>query len=179
MDTIYKQYYSKLFAFINSRVQHKEDILSEVFIKIHNNIQKLDSDEKLTSWIYTITRNTIIDFYRKQNRVPVLQEFKEELIFDNIQDDTTVYDELSKCIEPIIDSLPDKYSKILALSEIKGIKQIDIATQNNLTLSNTKSIIFRGKKKIKDKLYECCSYKYDSLGNIIECNQKDENCNLC
>ena len=62
MNTIYKQYHSKLLVFINSKVQNAEDaqdILSEVFIKIHNNIQKIDSDEKLTSWIYTITRNTI------------------------------------------------------------------------------------------------------------------------
>ncbi len=65
---IYKQYYTRLFSFINSKVRNTEDtkdILSEVFIKIHKNIDKLGSHEKLTSWIFTITRNTIVDFYRK------------------------------------------------------------------------------------------------------------------
>ena len=88
MNELYKQYYSKLLAFINSKVQNKhdaQDILSEVFIKIYKNIDKLDSDEKITSWIYTITRNTIIDFYRKNNKTPSLLEFKEESIFDDKQ----------------------------------------------------------------------------------------------
>jgi RNA polymerase sigma-70 factor (ECF subfamily) len=67
MEQIYKEYYSRLFSFINSRVNNSEDakdILSEVFLKISSNIDKLNSNEKLTSWIYTITRNTIIDYYR-------------------------------------------------------------------------------------------------------------------
>ena len=66
MEEVYKQYYSRLLSFINSQVHNKEDandILSEVFIKIYKNIDKLDSDEKLTSWIFTVTRNTIVDFY--------------------------------------------------------------------------------------------------------------------
>ncbi len=177
MDKLYNEYYSKLFNFINYRVQNKEDakdILSEVFIKIHKNIDKLDSKDKLTSWIYTITRNTIIDFYRKQKQTPVLQEFEEEKI--TLEENKNIYDELSSCIEPIINTLPSKYKNVLLLSELKGLKQKDISTLKNLSLSNTKNIIHRGKKMVKEKLFECCSYEYDSLGNVIDFTKKSKLC---
>ncbi|NQY93641.1 MAG: RNA polymerase sigma factor SigZ [Campylobacteraceae bacterium] len=182
MNALYKQYYSKLLAFINSKVHNNadaEDILSEVFIKIYKNIEKLDSDEKLTSWIYTITRNTIIDFYRKNNKTPAFREFKEEFILDESKGERNIHSELSNCLLPMINSLPQNYKEVLYLSEIKGLKQSEIAEEKNLSLTNTKSLIFRGKKKIKEKLFECCSYEYDSLGNVIEYNPKGENCKFC
>jgi len=179
MEKIYKDYYSRLLSFINSKIQNDEDakdILSEVFIKIFTNVDKLDNEQKLTSWIYTITRNTIIDFYRKQNKNPSFIEFDDEKSIDYTQEDS-IYDELSKCIEPMINSLDSKYSEVLLLSEIKGLKQKTISEQIGLSPSNTKSIIARGKKQIKEKLYKCCSYEFDSFGNLIDFNEKNKNQN--
>jgi len=180
MEQIYKQYYSRLFSFIDSKIHNKEDtkdILSEVFIKIYTNIDRLDSDEKLTSWIFTIARNTIIDFYRKNNKNQNNIEFDEECIFEE-KDQSSVINELSKCIEPIINSLAPKYAQALYLSEIKELKQKEIADILNISSSNIKSIIFRGKKQIKEKLLQCFSYKYDNFGNIIDVDSKDKNCDF-
>ena len=181
MEQIYKQYYSRLFSFINSKVHNKEDakdILSEVFIKIYKNIDKLDSDEKLTSWIFTITRNSIIDFYRKNSKNENDIEFNEEHTFEDKEQLKTI-NELSNCIEPIINSLSSKYSEALYLSEIKELKQKEIATKLDISSTSIKNIIFRGKKQIKEKLFECCSYEYDSFGNIVDFNTKDKGCNFC
>ena len=86
---------------------------------------------------------------------------------------------LSNCVEPIINSLNPKYSKALYLSEIKEFKQKEIAKELNISQGSVKNIIFRGKKHIKDKLLQCCSYEYDSFGNIVDFNMKDKNCNFC
>ena len=181
MEQIYKQYYTRLFSFINSKIHNKEDakdILSEVFIKIHSNIDKLDSDEKLTSWIFAITRNAIIDFYRKNNKNQNNIEFDEEFIFKE-KDQPSAINELSNCIEPIINSLAPKYAKALYLSEIKELKQKEIAQMLGINTINIKNIIFRGKKQIKDKLLQCCHYEYDKFGNIIDYDIKDGSCNFC
>ncbi len=181
MENIYKQYYSKLFSFVNSKVKNPEDtkdILSEVFIKIYKNIDKLDSDEKLTSWIYTITKNTVIDFYRKNSKDQNNIEFDEQFFFKETQNNDAT-DELSSCIEPIINSLSPKYSKALYLSEIKELKQKEIAQMLELTPNNVKTIIHRGKKQIQEKLLKCCNYEFDKFGNIIDFDIKDKNCNFC
>lgn len=181
MEQIYKQYYMRLFSFIDSKIHNKEDtkdILSVVFIKIYSNIDKLNSNEKLTSWIFAITRNAIIDFYRRDNKDQNNIEFDEEYIFED-KDQSSAINELSNCIEPIINSLATKYAKALYLSEIKELKQKEISEKLGISTSNIKNIIFRGKKQIKDKLLQCCHYEYDKFGNIIDYDVKDENCNFC
>jgi len=181
MEQIYQQYYSRLLSFINSKVHNKEDakdILSEVFIKIYKNIDKLDSNERLTSWIYKITRNTIIDSYRKNKKNQNNIELDEEHIFEEKEQLLAIH-EISNCIKPIINSLAPKYAKVLYLSEMKELQQKEIAEQLDISLSNIKNIIFRGKKQIKEKLHQCCHYEYDKFGNIVDYDVKDKNCNFC
>lgn len=180
IEGLYTQYYTKLLAFICSKISNKEDakdILSEVFLKIHQNIHTLDSHEKITSWIYTITRHAIIDFYRKSHHHNHCTPFHEDIFKE--EEDQDIKETLSKCLVPIINTLSPKYSHILQLSEIQRMKQQEIATHFHLSLSNVKSIVSRGKKKIKDKLFECCSYEYDTLGNVTDFHRNDKKCNFC
>ncbi len=67
VETIWKEYHHKLFGFIRKRVNDKfiaEDILQDVFIKILNKIDTLREDSKIQNWLYQLTRNAIIDYYR-------------------------------------------------------------------------------------------------------------------
>jgi RNA polymerase sigma-70 factor (ECF subfamily) len=82
---------NKLKAFILSKVHDEEiadDILQEVFIKIHSKIDTLKDDTKIQSWIYQVTRNTIVDHFRsiKKDRqfLPNLPESEEDNPDDNI-----------------------------------------------------------------------------------------------
>jgi DNA-directed RNA polymerase specialized sigma subunit, sigma24 homolog len=55
-----------------------EDILQNVFYKIHNSIYQLKDTDKLQAWIYQITRNAIIDYYRRKEIVMESTELPEE-----------------------------------------------------------------------------------------------------
>ena len=65
-EKIYAEYFEKVTGYIRSHIeniQDREAIASEVFLKVY---AKLDSyDERkasLSTWIYTITKNTVIDY---------------------------------------------------------------------------------------------------------------------
>lgn len=52
---IWNEFSSELYKWINSKVKNKcdaEDILQDIFVKIHKNIDKVDELSKLKSWIY-------------------------------------------------------------------------------------------------------------------------------
>lgn len=69
INAIHNQFHQTLRQFIRSRVKHTddaEDILQETFIKLSLNLQALKNTEKLQSWIFTIARNAITDYYRKK-----------------------------------------------------------------------------------------------------------------
>ena len=72
---------NKLKAFILSKVHDEttaDDILQEVFLKIHSKIDTLNDDTKIQSWIYQITRNLVVDYFRsiKKDRQQLLYPFE-------------------------------------------------------------------------------------------------------
>ncbi len=116
-EKIWHEYQQKLLAFIRTKVNENdiaEDILQEVFIKIHSQISSLEEETKLRSWIYQITRNTIIDHYRTKKTQYDLPEWLEQPEPD---DEAIIRQELSLCLTPMIKRLPKKYRLAIQLSE--------------------------------------------------------------
>ena len=78
-ESIYIEFDTKLRKFILGRVsdpEATEDILQNVYLKIHSNIDSLRDSEKLESWIYQIARNAIIDHYRHARERPQTETVK-------------------------------------------------------------------------------------------------------
>lgn len=78
-EALYQEFEPKVRAYVRSKIQdpHKvEDIVSDVFLKV---VQKLDSFDpakaSLSTWIYTITRNTVIDFFRTSHAMVEFEDY--------------------------------------------------------------------------------------------------------
>jgi RNA polymerase sigma-70 factor (ECF subfamily) len=70
MSFAWNKFRSELLNYIKKKIQNEadaEDILQEVFIKMYVNFEHLEHHGKLRSWLYKITNNAIIDFFRKMN----------------------------------------------------------------------------------------------------------------
>ena len=165
-ETIWKAFHKELFNFINKRVNDKDatnDILQDVFIKIHLKLKTLSDKEKLASWVYQITRNSILDYFRKQKpKVPLsdsLIELEEEKVFNA---------ELVKCLKPMIEQLPDNYKEAIMQTEIGNLSQKEFADKLGISYSGAKSRIQRARQQLHGLFNECCSIESDKYGNIIE-----------
>src|SRR5713101_19591 len=66
-EHVWEIFHAPLQQFIRRRVSDDataEDLLQDVFLNIHQHVETLKDAKKLESWIYQITRNAIIDYYR-------------------------------------------------------------------------------------------------------------------
>lgn len=67
-EEIYVNYKPKVEGYISSRISDNhdvEDVVSSVFVKIYHNIDAFDNKKaSLSTWIYSITKNTVIDYFR-------------------------------------------------------------------------------------------------------------------
>jgi RNA polymerase sigma-70 factor (ECF subfamily) len=168
---IYTQFHQSLLSFIRSKIRSKEDaedILQNVFVRISNNVNKLSDEEKLQSWIFTITRNAIIDYYRvnaSKKRLAVDAEM-EENILEDVHIDTTKG--LDLCMNNMIDLLPEEYRDIIIDAEIKRIKQKDLADKYGMAYPSMRSRVQRGRERLKQLFYNCCHIETDSSGNVLE-----------
>jgi RNA polymerase sigma-70 factor (ECF subfamily) len=164
-----------LVNFINQKVKNSEiskDISQDVFIKVFSKIDTLKNKDKIIPWIYQITRNEINSYFRKQ-------EFGQEIEvvdkFDILDENLTV--EFSKCIQPMINSLPLKYQEAIKMTEIEGVSQKELAKSLNISYSGAKSRVQRGREMLKSLLQQCCTVSSDKYGNITDFKQKKCNNN--
>jgi RNA polymerase sigma-70 factor (ECF subfamily) len=182
---IYKQFHSDLLSYVKSKVRSREDaedILQNVFIKISSGIDKLDEDVKLKNWIFTITRNTIIDYYRvnaNKKKLTVSEELDDQIADVEEMDQTKGLDQ---CMGSMIALLPDEYHNIIVESEIKGVKQKDLAEKYGMAYPSMRSKVQRGRERLKQLFHNCCHVETDKLGNVIEAQWKSDcggPCNPC
>ena len=69
LNNIYQDERGRLLAYINQRVENREDaedILQDVFYKTIESISVMQSIENIIGWLYKLARNKIIDWYRKK-----------------------------------------------------------------------------------------------------------------
>ncbi len=176
---IFEEYHAKLLGFIGARVGNPddaEDILQETFLKIHSRINTLKEDTKIQSWIYSITRNTIIDYYRTHKSA---KELPESLSKPDPEPYEENRQEMADWFLPLIKTLPPQFKQPLLLSEIDGLSQKEVAEKAGLSLSATKSRIQRGRKVIKDTLLDCCQFEFDHQGKVLDYQKKQTNCTDC
>ncbi len=100
---LYEQYHGKILSYMRARIgagPQAEDLCSEVFVKVCENIGSFDgSKSSLSTWVYTIARNTLTDFYRTRR---VTEEIPETL-----EDGSSVEDEICRAesLELLADAL--------------------------------------------------------------------------
>jgi RNA polymerase sigma-70 factor (ECF subfamily) len=179
-EEVWKKFNNLLKQFILKRVRNEhdaEDILQDVFCKIHNSIHKLKDKDKLQAWVYQITRHTIIDYYRSRKVMAEPTEIPEDLVNEPIP--STLNEDIAACLKPMMDDLPEKYRESIILTEVAGLTQKEMAEKLGLSLSGAKSRVQRGREKLKEVLLACCHFELDRLGNILDYQLKEQSCRYC
>ena len=179
LENVWNEFAVKLGQFIRARVADPataEDILQDVFVKIHGRLDQLEDPTKLQSWIYLIARNAIIDHYRTRKETT---EVPESLPAEPRADDTEM-EGLTAAFRRMIYSLPDPYRDALVLTEFEGLTQKELAERLGISLSGAKSRVQRGRAQLKQLLFDCCRFEFDRRGRVIDCRPRaKDSCQEC
>jgi RNA polymerase sigma-70 factor, ECF subfamily len=171
LENLWNQFHGRLSAFIRSRVSdpdEADDILQEVFIRIHTHLDTIRDLERLESWIYQIARNSIIDSYRRKHPAAPLPETlaSERPPDEDVEADVALY------IKEAVDTLPEPYRQALLLVEYDGLSQIELANRLGITSSGAKSRVQRARQKVRDLILACCHLEFDAHGTIVEVRKR-------
>ncbi len=177
-ENIWIEYHQKLSSFIKGRISGDmaDDLLQDVFLKIHSQLDSLEANTKIESWLYQITRNTVIDYYRSNKRQEELPKWIEQ---PDLDESTTIRQELSSCLEPMISQLPDKYREAIQLSEIEGKTQKEVSVKENISLSGAKSRVQRGRSLLKSMLNDCCQIETNKKNQLVSYDSKNQDSDCC
>ncbi len=172
LELLWDQYSRRLGGFIRSRVGDEaeaEDILQEVFIRVHRNLCCQSDWNKPESWIYQIARNLIIDHYRRRREMVEIPETIASAPDLPEEDPEAV---LALSLTEMIDELPESYRQALILTEYQGLSQKQLAEKLGISLSGAKSRVQRARDKLRDMLLSCCHFELDRRGRILDYYQR-------
>ena len=139
-EEIYKEYHDKVFAYVRKHVNNiadAEDLCEDVFVKIYSKIDTFDSKKaSLSTWIYAMTSNTVIDFYRTNH---IHSEIPEDLAEDkSLIEDEVLNGESLELLAKALKSLPREQMDIIVLRYYKGLTLQEVAEQVGLSYGVTK-----------------------------------------
>jgi RNA polymerase sigma-70 factor (ECF subfamily) len=192
-QAIWDQFHGRLLAFVRRRVSNAadaEDILQDVFSRIHTNLHKLHEAQSVAAWVYRITTNAITDHYRAKAKVAgALGKLRRETgspgdlslpLREGPGEDPDLSTELSHCLVPFLTRLPDSYQEAIRLTDLGDLSQKQAAQRLGLSVSGLKSRVQRGRSKLKDILLECCAVELDRRRGVVDVQPRDSGgCDDC
>jgi RNA polymerase sigma-70 factor, ECF subfamily len=188
---IWAEFSDRLLAFIVHRVESDtdaDDILQEVFLRIHRHADTVERRERLVSWLFQVTRNAIADYYRAPVRrrelaagAPHDLARGHDLAWDTGDDreSAAAQRELAACLRPMIAQLPPLYREAVMLVDLEGLSQQEAAARSGLSLSGMKSRVQRGRHALEHLLHDCCRIELDAGGRITDYQPRGAGCSPC
>lgn len=174
--SVWENYSEDIRRFILSKVKDvvaADDILQDTFIKVHTKLHTLKDDDKLKAWLFSIARFIILDYYKVHKLTLPTDDL--EIASEPGPKGHTEHD----CLRGILLNLPKKYRDPLFLSDIKGLKQQEVAQQLHLALPTVKSQIQRARKQIAQGFMDCCGFKMNADGHLVGEIQDKADCKVC
>ena len=131
---IYMEYQDRVMGYIYARLQSRadaEDLCQDVFEKVHTKLDRFDPEKaSISTWIYSITRNSVIDYYRRSHPH---DEINENMAVDDSIDDDILNDETLEELAEALEKLPTQLREIIVLRYYDGAPLTEIAKKMNLS----------------------------------------------
>lgn len=185
---VWDQVRDALRSFIGRRVANEteaEDLLQEVFLRVHRQMDSLRDPDRLMPWVYRIARNAVVDHYRapaRHREVPAGLASDLEPLQEGAAGPAggeALGAELAGCLRPMLGLLPPRYREAVTLVELEGLTQREAAKRLGLSLSGTKSRVQRGRRELKRLLDDCCLIQLDRRGGVAHYESRDSRCDPC
>jgi len=168
INTIWIDLNEELYKFILGKIKDEQvakDIHQDVFLKIQTKIHQLKHTSKLTSWVYQITRNTILDYFRKlsSKSIPLGDYDIPETESENYD-----YSKLSTCINQKIDKLSSQHKEVIVLTSFQDYSQKELAEHLKISYSGTKSRVQKARGILRESILDCPNVESDKTGKLLD-----------
>ena len=151
-QSLYAQHAPKMLSvcrYYISNIHDAEEIMLSGFFKVFTNVKNFKSEGSFEGWIRRIMIRESISFLRKKNPLIAVEEIENYTeAVDCEMDVIAGVEEIQKAI----DSLPQGYKIVFNLYEIEGYKHQEIAAMLSISISNSKTQLFKAKKQLQAQL---------------------------
>ena len=161
-DVLVDRYQRRLLNFVYRTIgdrERGEDLVQEVFIRVHRHLHRFDQTKKFSTWIYTIASNLAKNELRNRSRNPLVlfQAIRKDddadqrpLQFEDKHsrpDDLFRKRHLRELVEWAVAQLPEHHRIVFVLRELEGKTYEEIAEITDCNLGTVKSRLNRARAR--------------------------------
>ncbi len=140
----YEKYYRLAYSYTRTQ-EDALDVVQESAYKAIRDCNKVENPNYISTWIYRIVVNTSIDLLRKRQ--------KNESIVGKLDEDVSYEDSYSNPdLKAALEQLDESEKTVIVLRYFEDLKLDDIARITDSNLNTVKARLYRGLKKLKDKM---------------------------
>ncbi len=163
MAVLIDRYQAPLSRYLRRIGVYKEedikDLLQDIFIKIYKNINSFNKDLSFSSWVYRISHNEAISFFRKNKARPEgnMIDDSEEMLFMIEDDSINLAEEIDqglngKLLKEAMLELDQKYRDVLVLRYFEDRDYENISDILQIPKGSVATLIHRAKNQLKEKM---------------------------
>lgn len=149
-----------------------DDLLQDIFVKMHHGLADLRDDQRFGPWVYRIAHSAVVDRARRHSRAPSTTTAESDRDVVANDSDEQLESDLSECVSLFVKLLPAPYRQAITMTELEGRSQKEAAETLAISLSGLKSRVQRGREKLRHMFEECCQLSVDVRGRVIECEPR-------
>ena len=130
-----------------------EDLAQETFLRVFRGLPYFDARAKVSTWICTIAHRVALDHLRKLGRAredEIADEWRAPAIID--PEMAATREEIDRLVRSALAELPEKYRLPLVYAAIEELDYETIAAMLGIPPGTVKTLVFRGKKMLKDRI---------------------------
>jgi RNA polymerase sigma factor (sigma-70 family) len=146
LEILIKRHQQRLYSFIYSKIKDKdltEDIFQDTFIKVIKTLKKGNYNEegKFLPWVMRISHNLVIDYFRKNNRMPKFKNTDDFNIFSVLGDNSLnaekqlIQDQIYEDVRELVNGLPDEQKEVLIMRIYKDMSFKEISENTGVSIN--------------------------------------------
>lgn len=146
IELLIRKYKNRVYSYILMTTKDKhvaDDIFQETFIKVIDTLRAgaYTEDGRFLQWVMRIARNKVIDYFRKEQRNPLIANNADNDIFTFINTgECTIEEQMVKGqihgdVAKLIEFLPEDQRTVLMLRFYEDLSFREIAEQTNVSIN--------------------------------------------
>ena len=152
---IYEQYCDKIFGYVSSGIHNRaeaEDVVSTIFLKICKNIDKYNPEKaSLSTWVYTITRNTVYDSLKALRDRPAFELLENTPSPENVEE-KVLSEELLEELACALEKLPQRERDAVILLYYRKLDRKTVADALGITYAQLRYLHDKAIQKLEKLL---------------------------
>lgn len=185
---VYDEFHIKISKYLERMVgkSESEDLTQEVFLKIDKGLKGFKNQSSLSTWVYRLATNAALDKLHSRS----FRDNKQKISLNNMTDKAgdgdiciqekefsaereAIRNEMNDCIREFVDKLPEDYRTVIILSELKDLKNQEIAEILGVSLDTVKIRLHRARVRLKEEFEAGCTFYHNEDGELA-CDRKNE-----